>query len=75
MLRIILFLAFILSALPAQAQTIDIDISQAKRLLEISCSNEKYDPMEFSQSPIVKKQIAHHAAFAKRFTPENSELT
>jgi hypothetical protein len=75
MLRIILFLAFILSALPAQAQTIDIDISQAKRLLEISCSNEKYDPTEFSQSPIVKKQTAHHAAFAKRFTTENSELT
>lgn len=73
MLRFIISITLLLTALPAQAQAlnIDIDLTQAKRLLTISCSGQDYDPEEFSTSEIILKQVAHHATFAKRFSMEN----
>ncbi|MEP2989820.1 MAG: DUF5700 domain-containing putative Zn-dependent protease [Parasphingorhabdus sp.] len=71
MYRILIILALIACALPARAQTIDIDISNANRLLEIACSNQAIDPLEFSTSSIVQKQVEHHREFAERFTMEN----
>lgn len=73
MLRFLISITLLFTALPAQAQNlnIDIDLSQAKRLLAISCSRQEYDPREFSTSEIVRKQVAHHATFAKRFSMDN----
>ena len=44
--RTIISISLLLTALPAQAQAlnIDIDLTQAKRLLAISCSGQDYDP-------------------------------
>ncbi|GAB5486727.1 MAG: hypothetical protein Pars2KO_02970 [Parasphingorhabdus sp.] len=71
MYRILFLLTLVVTALPVKAQTIDIDISQANRLLEIACSNARIDRNEFSNSSIVQKQVEHHRTFAKRFTMEN----
>jgi hypothetical protein len=58
---------------PASAQSInvDIDISNARRLLEIACSGAEIDESEFTGSPIVQGQISHHQEFGARFSMEN----
>lgn len=73
MFRILFAIALLTTPSPIQAQklNIDIDLSQAKRLLDIACSKQKYDPKEFSASIVVQKQVSHHAAFAERFSMAN----
>ncbi len=58
---------------PAVAQTInlDIDISQAERLLEIACSNAEIDEAKWAASEQLQAQLAHHRQFAERFSFEN----
>ncbi|MEO9470390.1 DUF5700 domain-containing putative Zn-dependent protease [Parasphingorhabdus sp.] len=73
-MRDILIIFWILGAIsPASAQNIklDIDISQAERLLEITCSNIEIDPGEWSDSEPLQAQLAHHREFAERFSFEN----
>lgn len=58
---------------PANAQTIklDVDVSQAERLLEIACSGVEIDENEWRESGALQAQLAHHRQFAERFSFEN----
>lgn len=60
-------------AAPASAKNIklDVDISQAQRLLDIACSGTQIDEREWRDSVPLRAQLAHHRQFAPRFTIEN----
>ncbi|MEP5938567.1 MAG: DUF5700 domain-containing putative Zn-dependent protease [Erythrobacter sp.] len=73
-MRYLLAIACLVGLAPsvsAQSLTIDIDVSQAKRLLEIACSGAVIDEEEWTNLKPLQAQLAHHSQFGERFNFDN----